>query len=203
MFKSICKKAVALLLVATCIVTFASGCSKKENAATANHPQVQFEMENGDKMVFELYPEFAPETVSNFISLAEAKFYDGLTFHRIMKDFMVQGGDPEGTGAGGSDKTIKGEFSSNGFTKNTLKHTRGVISMARSNDPDSASSQFFIMTVEYPSLDGNYAAFGKIISGEDTLDKIANTPVEADKRTGELSVPTETVKIKTVTVLSK
>jgi len=196
MSKSICKKTISLLLVVTCIIAFASGCSKK-------NPHVQFEMENGDKMVFELYPENSPETVSNFISLSEAGFYNGLTFHRIMKDFMVQGGDPKGDGTGGADKTIKGEFSKNGFTKNTLKHTRGVISMARGPEPDSASSQFFIMTVDYPDLDGSYAAFGRLISGDDVLGKIANTPVKANENTGEVSTPTETVKIKAVTVLNK
>ncbi|MHB8063137.1 MAG: peptidylprolyl isomerase [Ruminiclostridium sp.] len=197
MFKSICKRTTALLLVVTCIIAIASGCTKK-------NPQIQIEMENGGKMVFELYPEYAPETVSNFVSLSEAGFYNGLTFHRIIKDFMIQGGDPEGTGAGGADKNIKGEFSENGFTKNTLKHTRGVISMARSGDPNSASSQFFIMTVDADYLDGQYAAFGKLISGEDTLDKIANTPVESNNATPpEISKPIETVKIKTVTVLNK
>jgi len=244
MFKSICKRTTALLLVAICTIAFASGCSNQNttgnsnetavstnttdgskeaavtNAATGNskvstdttdnnkeaavstdHPQVQIEMENGDKMVLELYPEFAPETVSNFISLTEAGFYNGLTFHRIIKDFMIQGGDPDGTGAGGSEKTIKGEFSENGFTQNTLKHTRGVISMARGLEPDSASSQFFIMHADNAGLDGKYAAFGKLISGEETLDKIANTPVKA--KNGEESTPIETVKIKSVTVLSK
>ncbi len=217
MLKSLCKKTTALLLVAICTISFASGCSKQaasgdtkqtaSNTSTTSttstgHPQVQIEMENGGKMVFQLYPEFAPETVSNFISLAEAGFYNGLTFHRIMKDFMVQGGDPEGTGAGGSDKNITGEFSENGFTKNALSHIRGVISMARSQDPNSASSQFFIMTVDYAGLNGKYAAFGVLISGEDTLDEIAATPVKANEL-DELSVPTKTVKIKSVTVLSK
>lgn len=200
MFKSICKKTTALLLVAICTIAFASSCSKAE---TDTHPQVQIEMENGDKMVVELYPEFAPETVNNFVSLAESGFYDGLTFHRIIKEFMIQGGDPEGTGMGGSEKTIKGEFSENGFTKNTLTHTRGVISMARSGEPDSASSQFFIMHADNVGLDGKYAAFGKLISGEDTLDKIANTPVKANEYSGQLETPIETVKIKTVTVLNK
>lgn len=211
MVKSICKKTTALLLIAICIVAFTSGCTKqstKNNTQAAaeitGHPQIQFEMENGEKMVFELYPEYAPETVSNFVSLTKAGFYDGLTFHRIIKGFMIQGGDPKGDGTGGSEKTIKGEFSENGFTKNTLSHTRGVISMARRSDnPDSASSQFFIMHADQPSsLDGKYAAFGKLISGEETLDEIANTPVEANKVSGEVSIPTKTVKIKSVTVLN-
>lgn len=202
MLKSICKKATALLLAVVCTISFASGCSKSDTSESTGKPQVQIEMENGDKMVFELYPEYAPETVSNFVSLAESGFYDGLTFHRIIKGFMIQGGDPKGDGTGGSDKNIKGEFSSNGFTQNTLKHTKGVISMARSQDPNSASSQFFIMDGTTESLDGNYAAFGKLISGEEVLDKIADTPVK-ENNYGELSQPTETVKIKTITVLSK
>ncbi len=205
MFKSIFKKTTALLLAVICTISFASGCSKTEKSGTEStgKPQVQIEMENGDKMVFELYPEYAPETVSNFVSLAESGFYNGLTFHRIIKGFMIQGGDPKGDGTGGSEKTIKGEFSGNGFAQNTLKHTRGVISMARSQSPDSASSQFFIMHADTESLDGQYAAFGKIIKGEDVLDKIADTPVTANPMSGENSVPAETVKIKTVTVLSK
>ncbi len=196
MLKPFFKKALALTLIIVSIFTFAAGCGKTD------HPQVQFEMEDGNKMVFELYPEYAPDTVANFIELTEAGFYNGLTFHRIISGFMVQGGDPEGTGMGGSDKTIKGEFSENGFDKNTLKHTRGVISMARSQDPDSASSQFFIMHGDEPQLDGKYAAFGKLISGEKTLDEIAATPVKANEY-GEMSVPTKTVKVKTVTLLEK
>ncbi|PYG88255.1 peptidylprolyl isomerase/peptidyl-prolyl cis-trans isomerase B (cyclophilin B) [Ruminiclostridium sufflavum DSM 19573] len=203
MFKSVFKKTTALLLAAICTVSFAAGCSKSETSESTGKPKVQIEMENGDKMVFELYPEFAPETVNNFVSLAESGFYDGLTFHRIIKNFMIQGGDPKGDGTGDSGKTIKGEFSGNGFEQNTLKHTKGVISMARSQDPDSASCQFFIMHGDTASLDGQYAAFGKLISGEDILDKIADTPVKANSLTGEESVPTETVKIKTITVLSK
>jgi peptidylprolyl isomerase/peptidyl-prolyl cis-trans isomerase B (cyclophilin B) len=203
MFKSICKKTIALLLVVICTISFASSCSKSEKTESTGKPQVQIEMENGDKMVFELYPEYAPETVSNFVSLAESGFYNGLTFHRIIKGFMIQGGDPKGDGTGGSEKTIKGEFSGNGFAQNTLKHTKGVISMARSQSPDSASSQFFIMHADTESLDGQYAAFGKIIKGEDVLDKIAETPVTANPATGENSVPTKPVKIKTITVLSK
>jgi peptidylprolyl isomerase/peptidyl-prolyl cis-trans isomerase B (cyclophilin B) len=123
-------------------------------------------MQDGSKMVFELYPEYAPATVENFISLAQSGFYNGLKFHRIMKGFMIQGGDPEGNGTGGSGKTIKGEFSANGFAQNTLKHTKGVISMARSSSYNSASSQFFIMHGENAYLDGKYAAFGKLIDGK-------------------------------------
>jgi peptidyl-prolyl cis-trans isomerase B (cyclophilin B) len=216
MFKLICKKATVFILALSCIIVFATSCSKQQNvtgstdtskeiALSANdHPHVQIEMENGDKMVLQLYPEFAPETVNNFVNLAKAGFYDGLTFHRIIKGFMIQGGDPKGNGTGGADKNIKGEFIENGFSKNALSHVRGVISMARGGDPDSASSQFFIMHAANAGLDGKYAAFGVIVSGEDILDKIANTPVTAnDSQPPEISKPTKTVKIKSVTVLNK
>lgn len=130
-------------------------------------------MENGKKILIELYPEIAPITVENFESLVRQGFYNGLTFHRVIKGFMIQGGCPDGTGMGGSGHNIKGEFDINGF-KNTLKHTRGVISMARANDPNSASSQFFIMHQDAPHLDGQYASFGKVIEGMDVVDEIAN-----------------------------
>ena len=128
--------------------------------------------EKGD-MKAELYTNETPITAQNFIKLAESRFYDGLTFHRVIKGFMIQGGEPTGTGMGGSSKTIKGEFSSNGVN-NPLKHTRGVISMARSMDPDSASSQFFIMHKDAPHLDGSYAAFGKVVEGIEAVDEIAS-----------------------------
>ena len=129
-------------------------------------------MADGSVMRFELRLDAAPNTVANFCELANKGFYDGLTFHRIYPGFMIQGGDPKGNGTGGSDKTIKGEFASNGV-QNNLSHTRGVISMARSNDPDSASSQFFIVHQDSEFLDGNYAAFGKVVEGMDVVDKIA------------------------------
>jgi len=132
------------------------------------------EMEGGGKMTLELYPEKAPITVENFERLANEGFYDGLIFHRVIKGFMIQGGDPEGTGMGGPGYCIKGEFAANGV-QNDLKHTRGVISMARAMDPDSAGSQFFIMHENAPHLDGQYAAFGKMTDGFDTLDEIATT----------------------------
>lgn len=133
---------------------------------------VVIEMENGKKIKLELYPETAPITVKNFEKLVSEGFYDGLIFHRVINGFMIQGGDPEGTGMGGSKEKIKGEFASNGV-KNDLKHTRGVISMARSMMKDSASSQFFIMHQDAPHLDGDYAAFGKVIEGMDVVDEIA------------------------------
>ena len=126
-----------------------------------------------------LYPDIAPETVENIVNLAVSGFYDGLTFHRIMEGFMMQGGDPEGTGFGGSDHTIKGEFAANGFD-NPLLHKRGVISMARANDPNSASSQFFIMHQDYPSLDGMYAAFGEVVSGIEVVDAICESAQPID-----------------------
>ena len=138
------------------------------------NPIVTITMENGDVIKAELYPDIAPNTVNNFISLVKKGFYNGLNFHRIINGFMIQGGCPEGTGMGGPNYSIKGEFSQNGF-KNDLKHTEGVLSMARSMRPDSAGSQFFIMHKATPHLDGAYAAFGKVIEGMDVVNKIATT----------------------------
>ena len=151
------------------------------------------EMENGGKMTLDLYPETAPITVDNFVKLAKEGFYDGLIFHRVIEGFMIQGGDPTGTGMGGPGHTIKGEFASNGVN-NPLKHTRGVISMARSQSPNSAGSQFFIMHKNAPHLDGQYAAFGKMTYGFETLDEIAGVPTDFSDR------PRVTQKIKTVTI---
>ncbi len=134
---------------------------------------VRIEMENGDVMRAELYPEIAPETVKNFVDLVEKGFYDGTIFHRVIPGFMIQGGDPTGTGTGGPGYSIKGEFSANGF-ENKLEHDRGVLSMARSMDPNSAGSQFFIMVAKSPHLDGQYAAFGKVIEGMEAADKIVS-----------------------------
>ncbi len=139
------------------------------------NPVVTFEMENGDIMKAELYPELAPNTVKNFVSLVSKGYYDGLIFHRVIRGFMIQGGCPEGTGTGGPGYNIKGEFSQNGF-ENDLAHDPGVLSMARAMHPDSAGSQFFIMHEKSPHLDGAYAAFGKIIEGMDVVNKIAETP---------------------------
>lgn len=137
------------------------------------------EMENKDRIEIELYMDIDPITVANFVKLAEEGFYNGLIFHRVIKGFMIQGGCPYGTGTGGPGYTIKGEFDSNGF-RNPLKHTRGVISMARAFDPNSAGSQFFIMHKDAPHLDGNYAAFGKVVKGMEVVDRIAET--ETDMR---------------------
>lgn len=132
--------------------------------------KVKITMEDGKSFVIETAPQFAPQTVKNFLQLVESGFYDGLTFHRVIDDFMAQGGDPKGNGTGGSSKTIKGEFASNGYTKNTLSHTRGVVSMARSGNPNSASSQFFICYTDVSFLDGDYAAFGKVVEGMEVVD---------------------------------
>ena len=157
------------------------------------NPVVTITMTNGDVMKAELYPEIAPNTVNNFISLVQKGFYDGLIFHRVISGFMIQGGDPQGTGMGGPGYSIKGEFAMNGV-RNDLKHTRGVLSMARSMMPNSAGSQFFIMHADAPHLDGQYAAFGKVIEGLDTVDKIASV------RTGWQDKPVEDQKIQSMTV---
>ncbi len=159
----------------------------------AQNPIITFEMENGDIMKAELYPQVAPNTVNNFISLVNKGFYDGLIFHRVINGFMIQGGDPEGTGIGGPGYGIKGEFAQNGFA-NDLKHSAGVLSMARSMMPNSAGSQFFIMHKDAPHLDGAYAAFGKIIEGMDVVNKIAEVATDYSDR------PMEDQRMKTVTV---
>ena len=157
------------------------------------NPVVTFTMADGKVMKAELYPEVAPNTVNNFISLVKKGFYDGLIFHRVIKGFMIQGGDPQGTGMGGPGYGIKGEFAQNGV-KNDLRHTAGVLSMARSMMPDSAGSQFFIMHKDAPHLDGAYAAFGKIIEGQDVVDAIAETATDYSDR------PLEDQVMKTVVV---
>lgn len=157
------------------------------------NPIITFEMENGDIMKAELYPEIAPNTVDNFVTLVKKGFYDGLIFHRVIRGFMIQGGCPLGKGTGGPGYTIPGEFSQNGF-QNDLKHTEGVLSMARAMHPDSAGSQFFIMHKDSPHLDGAYAAFGKIIEGMDVVNKIAEVNTDFGDR------PLDEQKMKKVTV---
>jgi peptidyl-prolyl cis-trans isomerase B (cyclophilin B) len=164
----------------------------------AKNPIVTIEMENGDIITAELYPEIAPQSVYNFVHLVQDGFYDGLIFHRVIPGFMIQGGCPFGTGTGGPGWTIRGEFSANGV-KNELKHTRGVLSMARTSDPDSAGSQFFIMHADSDFLDGKYAAFGMMTEGFVELDSLAMTPVTYNLW-GEKSVPLEDVVIKTIRV---
>ena len=155
---------------------------------------VTITMETGRQIKVELLPEYAPKTVANFEKLVREGFYDGLTFHRIIPGFMIQGGDPLGNGMGGAKEKIPGEFRQNGFAQNTLKHVRGVISMARAYDPNSASSQFFIMHADAPHLDGAYAAFGRVVEGLDVVDEIAATP------TDYRDAPRVRVGIKTVTI---
>lgn len=191
-FKKISSKAISLLcIIAVMSLCFAlSGCGNDsaesqgnttaatEDAAKLSNTAV-IDVKNYGKITIELKPEVAPITVENFKNLVSEHFYDGLTFHRIMEGFMIQGGDPLGNGTGGSDETIRGEFSQNGF-ENTLSHTRGVVSMARSNDPDSASSQFFIVHEDSTFLDGQYAAFGVVTDGMDVVDKIAKDAKPTD-----------------------
>ena len=160
----------------------------------AQNPIVTFEMENGGKMVAELYPEIAPNSVNNFISLVQKGFYNGLIFHRVIPGFMIQGGCPNGNGMGGPGYSIKGEFARNGFRQNTLKHDRGVLSMARAMHPNSAGSQFFIMVEKAPHLDGDYAAFGKVIEGMEVADAIVNA------KRDYMDKPLEDQRIKSVTV---
>ena len=159
----------------------------------AQNPIVTITMENGDVMKAELYPEIAPISVNNFISLIQKNYYDGLIFHRVIKGFMIQGGCPDGTGMGGPGYSIKGEFAQNGFA-NDLKHTQGVLSMARAMHPNSAGSQFFIMHKTSPHLDGAYAAFGKVIEGMDVVNKIAETATDYSDR------PLETQRIHSMSV---
>ncbi|MDR1560297.1 MAG: peptidylprolyl isomerase [Clostridiales bacterium] len=178
-------------ILALCAV--APGCS---SSSSSSGPKVEIEMQDGGKIQLELDSKNAPITVENFVSLVSSGFYDGLTFHRIIPDFMIQGGDPEGTGMGGSDTNIKGEFSGNGVD-NKISHVRGVISMARSQDNDSASSQFFITNADSTFLDGEYAAFGTVISGMDVVDKISAVPTTG----GNENRPLEPVVIKSITII--
>lgn len=166
------------------------------NKHIEENPIVTITMEDDAKVLVELYPQIAPNTVNNFVSLIEDGFYDGLIFHRVIPGFMIQGGDPDGTGGGGPGHSIKGEFSSNGF-ENDLKHDRGVISMARTPQPDSAGSQFFIMAAESSSLDGDYASFGKVIEGMEVVDAIVTTERDGNDK------PLEDQQIKTIKIDKK
>ncbi|TJY42031.1 peptidylprolyl isomerase [Cohnella pontilimi] len=224
------KLKVSMLLVFIAALVVAGGCGKRDDGGQAaspsdtpavspsvspsasasasipttgssdKNPLVTIEMDNGHTIQIELYPEVAPNTVNNFISLVKKGFYDGIIFHRVIPGFMIQGGDPQGTGMGGPGYAIKGEFTNNGF-QNDLKHTRGVISMARSRSPDSAGSQFFIMHADYPSLDSEYAAFGKVTEGMDTVDEIVNQKI--DPNDPEQSRPEKPMVMKKVTVDTK
>lgn len=187
-----------IVLASLFLILVLGGCGRKTEGEIDNMKfheteektnYVKIEMTSGDLMILELYPEIAPITVENFQKLVSEKFYDNLIFHRVIEGFMIQGGDPEGTGMGGSKETIKGEFKSNGVDNN-LKHERGVISMARSQNKDSASSQFFICHKSASYLDEEYAAFGKLIAGFDTLDKIATTKVNGERPINEQKMKT-------------
>jgi peptidyl-prolyl cis-trans isomerase B (cyclophilin B) len=203
--KGLLKKVLAISCAS--LILILSGCTKTPSDNTTSSkamadykskyegkkPIVTIEMEDGSKITAELYPNIAPQTVDNFVDLIQSGFYDGLIFHRVIPGFMIQGGDPKGNGTGGSEKTIPGEFSYNGF-ENKLKHTRGVLSMARSQSVDSASSQFFIMVKDTDSLDGKYAAFGKVTDGMDTVDKIVSEKRDSNDK------PLTDQKMKKVTV---
>jgi peptidyl-prolyl cis-trans isomerase B (cyclophilin B) len=195
------KKFLSIVMSTVLVLTTMAGCGSKQNSdsKSGKNPVVTIEMENGETVKggtikIELYPDMAPNTVNNFISLVNKGFYNGLTFHRVIPGFMVQGGDPQGTGAGGPGYNIKGEFSGNKFKQNTLKHERGVLSMARAQAPDTAGSQFFIMVEPNQQLDGQYAAFGKVTEGMDVVDNIVNV------KTGQNDKPVKEVKMKKVTV---
>ncbi len=166
----------------------------------SNNTKIKFTMTDGKSFVVETYSDYAPQTVANFAKLVKDGFYNGLTFHRVVDGFMAQGGDPEGTGMGGSPDTIFGEFSSNGFSQNTLSHQRGVISMARSQDPNSASSQFFICYDDASFLDGEYAAFGKIVEGMDTIDGFLNVERSMNSM-GEEAIPQTPIVIEKAEIL--
>ena len=212
-----------MILVTLMFVIFAGGCGNKEQTKVENTPKttdkveaskaiktekgpndknpiVTIEMEDGSKIKVELYPEIAPNTVRNFVSLVQSGFYNGLIFHRVIPGFMIQGGDPQGTGMGGPGYAIAGEFSENGFD-NPLKHETGIISMARGgNDANSAGSQFFIMVNAASSLDGKYAAFGKVTEGMETVDKIVSVETVISETSGQKEKPKKDQKMKKVTV---
>lgn len=199
-------KRLLVILLTFCAVFSFSACNRDDDttnppapapAYTVSLPEaegvtnfVQFTMDNGATFVVELYPQYAPITVANFQALVADGFYDGLTFHRIYKDFMIQGGDIDGDGLSSAEQPhIAGEFASNGYEYNTISHKRGVISMARTSVPDSAYSQFFIMHADDTHLDGNYAAFGRVVAGIETIDELANVEVTRHKHSGEKTVP--------------
>lgn len=172
---------LALTLCLAAVLFTASACGKSPAADLGDIVYVEIDMEDGGYIKLELYPNIAPITVSNFVALCDKNFYDGTIFHRVISGFMIQGGDPTGTGMGGAEETIKGEFTSNGV-QNSLSHERGVISMARAKDPNSASSQFFIVHQTSPHLDGQYASFGRVIEGMETVDNIASVATDANDK---------------------
>lgn len=200
-------KIVAVILAMLFVFSACSGKSDNETTTSssetaATHQKVKFTMQDGGEFVIELYPEYAPETVENFVNLVSVGFYDGLTFHSVIDNFMAQGGDPEGTGSGGSGKDIVGEFSINGFTQNTLSHKRGVVSMARNGfDYNSASSQFFICYDDRcVQLDGQYAAFGMVVEGMEVVDSFLEVERVYDA-SGDKSVPVEPIVIEKAEII--
>lgn len=207
--KKIIKKGVILIGISTMLIALA-GCTNNNTSSqntdeknetkvesTGELPIATIKVKDFGTIKAELYPDKAPNTVNNFISLANSGFYDGLIFHRVIKGFMNQGGDPDGIGTGGPGYSIKGEFSNNGYTNNDLKHTAGVLSMARANDPDSAGSQFFIMAEEASHLDGDYAAFGKVTEGMDVVEAINSVETNSNDK------PLKDVVIESITVDTK
>lgn len=206
------KKTISVLLCALLLVAALCSCSSKnssqgsvsspsESSASSNdsHPVVKVKMKSGGEFTIELYPEYAPKTVENFLSLVNSGFYDGLTFHRVVKGFMAQTGDPNGDGTGGSKNKIKGEFIANGFDQNIISHKRGVVSMARGEDNNSASSQFFICYSDNCTfLDGQYAAFGMVTDGMDVVDSFCDGKMNKNSM-GENASPAEPIYIETIT----
>jgi len=190
------KKILAVLLAAIAAAALLGACGKSEGGGSSAMPQVTITMADGGVIKAELYPDKAPNTVNNFISLANSGYFEGKVFHRAVAGFMIQGGSPNGDGMStGFPYSIKGEFSGNGFTQNDLLHTRGVLSMARTGMPDSAGCQFFIMHADAPHLDGQYAAFGKVTSGMDVVDKIATSPVSGDALITKPAIKSVTVDL--------
>ena len=203
------KKILCILLCLALSVLGLCGCGKEESktekgsqsaAQGEAHQKLKVTMQNGGEFTIELYPEYAPETCENFIELVKSGFYNGLTFHRVVDGFMAQGGSSDGIGIKGSDKTIKGEFSANGFTQNTLSHQRGVVSMARAASYDSASSQFFICYGDCTFLDGQYAGFGKVVDGMDVVDSFLKVE-RTQNSSGELASPVTPIVIKSMEVI--
>jgi len=194
---------LAVLAAVLALLVALTSCAGPTPTTMLGHPRVLVEMADGNTMTFELYPEFAPATVANFLDLVDRKFYDGLTFHRVIEGSLIQGGDPKGDGTGGSEKSVKGEFPANGFKQNTLSHTFGTISMARSTNKNSATCQFFIMAGKYGAsqLDGQYAAFGRLTDGSSTLLAIAAKPVVLNPGSGETSKPVDAIVIARITRL--
>src|SRR5690625_3870132 len=182
------KRNLTIIVAMFVMIILLSACSNSDNEndeannrTSDENPVVTITMEDDSEIKAELFPDIAPNTVNNFIALIQEGFYDGVIFHRVIPEFMIQGGDPDGAGTGGPGYSIKGEFTSNGF-ENNLKHERGVLSMARTNEPDSAGSQFFIMVEDAPHLDGDYAAFGKVIEGMDVADEIVSVQTDANDK---------------------